>query len=56
MFFEGKWYQNVNIGKNSLGNFLPCLTKALGLPHFMNHSLRTSAIEILKKKDTMTGR
>ena len=48
LFHEEEWYFNMNVGKNPLGNFLPQLTKDLKLPHFTNHSLRTSAIEILK--------
>ena len=47
--YEDCWYHNCNVGKNPLGSFLPSLTKELKLPHFTNHSLRTSAIEILKE-------
>ena len=48
MAFEQEWYYNCGVGKNPLGCFLPNLLKELKLPHFTNHSLRTSAIEILK--------
>lgn len=42
-------YDNIKVGKNPLGNTLPSVTKALGLPKFTNHSLRGTGIRLLKR-------
>lgn len=42
-------FDDQNVGKNTIGSFLPDLTKSLNLEHHVNHSLRATAIQILKK-------
>ncbi len=42
-------FDNIKVGKNPLGNTLPLVTKALGLPKFTNHSLRGTGIRLLKR-------